>query len=262
MTIHDFPLRKRRGQAVSMLTCYDATFARLVSRTDIDCILVGDSCAMTIYGEETTLNTTVQMIAAHTRAVRKGAPDAFIVADMPFLCTRKTRADAVTAAGELLIAGAQAVKIEGIRGNEDIVSHLVESGIPVMGHLGLTPQFYHLLGGWKVQGRSDTDAQRIAEDAEHFYKAGAFALVLECVPELLASRICSRLPISVIGIGAGRNLDGQVLVLQDVLGLTEKPPSFVRTFLDGHALVMDALNQFHNEIQSGSFPGIKEIYTA
>jgi 3-methyl-2-oxobutanoate hydroxymethyltransferase len=262
MTILDFSSRKAAGRPISMTTCYDASLARLISDTDIDCILVGDSCAMVIHGHEDTLGATPSMMATHTKAVRSGAPKAFIVTDMPFLSVRQGLTRAVRCAGNLLRAGANGVKIEGIAGNEAVVARLTESGIPVMGHLGLTPQLYHSLGGWKIQGRTDTGAAKLRDEALCFERAGAFALVLECVPETLAASIAESLSIPVIGIGAGNAVDGQVLVLQDILGITPRLPSFARPYMEGKDLIHRALSAFDQDVKAKTFPGPAEVFTA
>ena len=233
MTVLDFSKRKKNHQKISMVTCYDSTFARIVGTTGVDCVLVGDSCAMVMYGEQTTLSATVGAISRHTAAVRKGLPSKFIVADMPFLSYREGTNRAIRAAGALVRSGADAVKLEGLSGNEKTIAKIVESGIPVMGHLGLTPQSYHSLGGYRVQGRDAEGAEKIRSDALLLQELGAFALVLECVPENLAGEIAGSLAIPVIGIGAGRLVDGQVLVLQDLLGLSSFKPRFARRYLDG-----------------------------
>ncbi len=262
MTLHEFRERKLSKRAISMITCYDAAFARILADTPVDCLLVGDSCAMVVYGERTTLPATVDIIAAHTKAVRSGAPRAFIVADMPFLSVRTGAADAVRSAGALARAGADAVKIEGITGNENEVRLIAESGIPVMGHLGLMPQFYNAMGGWKVQGRGEEAAARIKKDALAFRDAGAFALVLECVPEVLAGEVADSLDIPVIGIGAGRRVDGQVLVLHDLLGLSDRKTTFSRRYLEGASLVADAVGRFCADIGQGSFPSAGEVFAS
>lgn len=262
MTLPEFRERKRTNRKISMTTCYDASFAAILGETPVDCLLVGDSLAMVVYGERTTIPATVAQMAAHARAVRAGARKKFLVADMPFLSVRAGLADAVKAAGELVRAGADAVKIEGISGNETSVRHLVESGIPVMGHLGLMPQFYHAMGGWKVQGREDDGANRILTDARAFQEAGAFALVLECVPEPLAAKITGELEIPVIGIGAGRFVDGQVLVLHDLLGLSGRDSTFARRYLDGAALVAEAVSRYCSDVDSRAFPSEKETFAS
>ncbi len=262
MTLPEFRERKRTNRKISMTTCYDASFAAILGKTPVDCLLVGDSLAMVVYGERTTIPATVAQMAAHARAVRAGAQKKFLVADMPFLSVRAGLADTVKAAGELVRAGADAVKIEGISGNETAVRHLVESGIPVMGHLGLMPQFYHAMGGWKVQGREDNGANRILADARAFQEAGAFALVLECVPEPLAAKIAGELEIPVIGIGAGRFVDGQVLVLHDLLGLSRRDSTFARRYLDGAALVTEAVSRYCSDVDSLAFPSEKETFAS
>lgn len=254
MTTLDFSARKKDNQNISMITCYDATFARIVNASAIDCILIGDSCAMVMHGEKTTIPATMDMMVMHTKAVRAGAPDKFIVADMPFLSTRKGMAHAVECAGALLRAGANAVKIEGTFAQEDTLRHLVQSGIPVMAHLGLTPQFYNSLGGHKMQGKTQDAAQKIKEEALLSERCGCFAVLLECIPEALAGEITRSLDIATIGIGAGSQTDGQVLVLQDMLGMSGFCPRFVKKYLDGEALIAGALNQYAAEVQSGAFP--------
>lgn len=254
MTTLDFSARKKDNQNISMITCYDATFARIVNASAIDCILIGDSCAMVMHGEKTTIPATMDMMTMHTKAVRAGAPDKFIVADMPFLSTRKGTAHAVECAGALLRAGANAVKIEGTFGQEDTLRHLVQSGIPVMAHLGLTPQFYNSLGGHKMQGKTEDAAQKIKEEALLSEQCGCFAVLLECIPEALAGEITRSLDVATIGIGAGNQTDGQVLVLQDMLGMSGFCPRFVKKYLDGEALIAGALNQYAAEVQSGAFP--------
>lgn len=262
MTAPDFPKRKKANQKISMVTCYDATFAKIIASTKIDSVLVGDSCEMVVYGETTTIPASVEMMARHTAAVRKGLPEKFIVADMPFLSFRMGIAHAVESAGDLIRAGADAVKIEGCSGNEKIISHLVESGIPVMGHLGLTPQFYHSLGGYKVQGRNAEAAKILTEQSLCLQGLGCFSLVLECVPESLGGEISRSLDIPVIGIGAGRQVDGQVLVLHDLLGLTDFKPTFVHRYIDGASLVTGALNDYCAAISAGEFPSETEVFAS
>ena len=262
MTAPDFPKWKKNNRKISMVTCYDATFAALIGKTAVDCVLVGDSCAMVVYGEKTTIPATMETMIRHTEAVRNGLPDAFIVADMPFLSFRKGSSRAIESAGSLIRAGADAIKLEGVSGNERTIAHLVGSGIPVMGHLGLTPQFYHSLGGYKVQGRDSGAALKLKADALCLEETGCFALVLECVPESLAGEISRSLSIPVIGIGAGREVDGQVLVLHDRLGLTGFNPRFARRYLDGATLVKDALDGYCRDVASGAFPSEAEAFVS
>ena len=253
MTILDFSERKQNHQKISMITCYDASFAKLVNNSKIDCILIGDSCSMVMHGEKTTIPATIEMMVSHTKAVRNGT-DKFILSDMPFLSTRKGIEHAVDCAGKLLVAGANAVKIEGIFGQEEIIKHLVQSGIPVMSHIGLTPQFYNALGGHKRQGKTEQARQKIKEEALLSETLGCFGILLECIPEDLASEITKEAKISTIGIGAGKNCDGQVLVLQDMLGMSDFKPKFVHQYLQGASLITDAFNQYAVEVSDGTFP--------
>jgi 3-methyl-2-oxobutanoate hydroxymethyltransferase len=261
MNVLNFPERKQNHDRVVMVTCYDYTMASIVADSDVDLILVGDSAAMVMHGEDSTLPIDVEDMAAHVRAVKRGAPDKFIVADMPFLSYRKGLEPAMAAVEILMKSGASAVKLEGIRGHEELVRHIVDSGVPVMGHLGLTPQSVNQLGGFRVQGRSEDDRQRLLEEALACQAAGCFSLVLECVPESLAAEITQALDIVTIGIGAGNETDGQVLVLQDLLGLSANfKPRFVRRYLDGRGLVLDALDRFAEDVRSAAFPAPEERY--
>lgn len=243
MTVLDFPAFKKEGKKISMITCYDAAFAKIVGASNVDCILIGDSCSMVMCGKPTTVCGTMQMMVDHTAAVRAGT-DKFIVGDMPFLATRKSLADTVESAGRLLAAGANAVKIERIDTQADTIKYLVDSGIPVMAHLGLTPQFFNAMGGHKKQGKIDSEAERIYQEALLAEKCGCFAIVLECIPEDLAGRITHAVSIPTIGIGSGRDCDGQVLVLQDALGMTQGAPKFAHKFMDGWNLILGALNDY------------------
>mgnify|MGYP006281171417 FL=1 len=261
MNILSFPERKRNHDPLVMVTCYDYTMACIVADSDVDLILVGDSAAMVMHGADSTLPIEVDDLAAHVRSVKRGAPEKFIVADLPFLSYRKGIEPAMEAVERLMKAGASAVKLEGIRGHEDLVRHIVDSGVPVMGHLGLTPQSVNTLGGFKVQGRSEDERERLRAEALACQAAGCFSLVLECVPETLATEITRALDIVTIGIGAGKNTDGQVLVLQDLLGLTSGfRPKFVRRYLDGRGLVLEALDQFSRDVRAADFPAEEERY--
>ena len=261
MNVFDFSKYKLKKRKISMITCYDHYSAKIIAATDIDCILVGDSAAMVMHGCESTIGATVDMIASHVEAVSKGAPGKFIVADMPFLTVRKDKKHAMKCVETIVRAGANAVKIEGVAGHEKIISHIIGSGVPVMGHLGLTPQSVNGLGGYKVQGVSDEAKDAIMRDAEKLEKLGAFAVVLECVPAGLAGIISKKMNIAVIGIGAGPDIDGQVLVLQDMLGLTgDFKPKFLRKYLDGAAIFKTAIENYHKDVVSGSFPDDRESY--
>ncbi len=262
-SVLEFAAAKSAGRRISMTTCYDTAFARALEATAVDCLLVGDSAAMVMHGFPDTLAATVEMMAAHTAAVRRGAPTLFLIGDMPFLSFRKGVPAALDAAGALMRAGAQAVKIEGVTGHEDVITALTGSGIPVMGHLGLTPQSMHALAGFRVQGRTDDAAARILADARRCEELGCFSLVLECVPAPLAATITKALRIPTIGVGAGPHCDGQVLVLQDLLGLNAGfRPKFLRTYLDGLSLVRDAVDRFDRDVKQGDFPAAAESYDA
>lgn len=259
-SILDFARARRESRPIVMVTAYDAAMARIVAASTADAILVGDSAAMVVHGLPSTIHATLEMMVLHTAAVRRGAPEAVVISDMPFLTFRRGAGEAVRAAGDLLQAGATAVKLEGVSGHEEVVSHLVGSGIPVMGHLGLTPQFVHQLGGYRLQGRSEAEAVRLLADARRLEELGAFALVLECVPAALAGEITRSRAIPTIGIGAGSATSGQILVLNDLLGLdTGFRPKFSRRYLDGHGEVLAAINAYAGDVRGARFPAQAEV---
>lgn len=261
MNVLDFAAIKGSDRKISMVTCYDFWSARLLNRTDVDCLLVGDSLAMVMHGFDSTVHADVPLMALHTRAVARGAPDKFIVGDMPFLSLRKGLANAMDGVQALMQAGASAVKVEGEAGQLDIIAHIVESGVPVMGHLGLTPQAVNAFGGHRVQGRGESAARGLLASAQRLADAGCFALVLECVPAALGGCVSRALGIPTIGIGAGRQTDGQVLVLQDMLGIDpDFKPRFLRHYADGFGTIRDAVDRFHADVQSGGFPCREESY--
>lgn len=261
MNIFDFTKKKLAKEKITMVTCYDYTSARLLSQTEIDCLLVGDSAAMTMHGYKDTLSATVDMMCWHTQAVSRGAGKKFIVTDMPFMSYRKSFNQSVTAAQVLMQAGAHALKLENAKGNLKLIKHLVESGIPVMGHLGLTMQLMHMQGGLRVQGKTEEAAKQLKADALALQEAGCFALVLECIPAQLATEITHALSIPTIGIGAGAETDGQVLVWQDLLGLNvDFKPKFVRHFASGLEQVTTALASYIDEVKAGVFPGDEHTY--
>ena len=257
MTSLDFFKYKTEKHKISMVTCYDTTFARLVEKTNVDCILIGDSLSMVMHGENTTIPAKMEWMEEHTRSVRNGTQK-YIVSDMPFLSTRKGIEFATDCAGKLLVAGANCVKIEGIFGQEEIIRHLVLSGIPVMSHLGLTPQFFQAFGGHKMQGKTEEAAEKILEEAKLAEKSGWVAIVLECIPCELAKKITETVKIPTIGIGAGAETDGQVLVLQDMLGMSGFHPRFVRQYLNGAELITNALNKYAKDVAEQNFPGPEE----
>ena len=246
---------KEEGRRICMVTAYDATFARLADRAGADALLVGDSLGMVIQGGDNTLAVTLEDIIYHTRAVRRATARAHVVADMPFMSYATPPAALGNAARLLGEGGAQVVKLEGGAWLADCVRLLCERGIPVCGHLGLTPQSIHRLGGYRVQGRAPEAAEALRRDAEALCRAGAQMLVLECIPRGLAAAITASVDIPVIGIGAGRDCDGQVLVLHDVLGVTGQSPRFAKDFLAPAGSVPGALAAYVREVKSGSFPG-------
>jgi 3-methyl-2-oxobutanoate hydroxymethyltransferase len=258
----DFARFKAEGRKISIVTAYDAWSARLVARSNVDAILVGDSAAMVMHGHDDTLAASVDLMATHTRAVARADPAKFIIADMPFLSYRQGIPAAMTAVGALMTSGAQAVKLEGIEGHEDVIAQIVGSGIPVMGHIGLTPQSVNRFGGFRVQGKTGPDAERIVRDARGLEALGCFSIVLECVPSALAECITSTVGIPTIGIGAGPATDGQVLVLQDLWGVdTTHAPRFVRHYVDGETLLTNALNAYDADVKEARFPTVEESYS-
>jgi 3-methyl-2-oxobutanoate hydroxymethyltransferase len=262
MGTKDFLRAKQERRKLSMVTCYDYTFARILSQSPIDGILVGDSAVMVMHGHPSTLSASVELMRLHTAAVARGAAGKFVVADMPFLSFRKGVPAALDTASDLMTAGAHAVKLEGVDGHEDVIQRLAESGIPVMGHLGLQPQSVHSYGGYRVQGRTEESAAEIARQAAALEALGAFAIVLECVPAAVAERITAAVRIPTIGIGAGGGCDGQILVLHDLLGMNlDLHTKFARPFLDGAGSVTGALSRFDEAVKSGAFPSVEETYT-
>ncbi len=261
MSCQLFTQKKRDQEKIVMLTCYDYTTAKILNGTAIDALLVGDSLAMTMHGFKDTIMATLTMMELHTAAVSRGAGSKFIISDLPFLSYRKSLSKSVSAAEKLMCAGAHAIKLEGAAGNLALISHLVESGIPVMGHLGLTPQFIHALGGYKVQGKTAEAAECLKQEALALQNAGCFAVVLECIPALLAKEITEVLDIATIGIGAGADTDGQVLVVQDLLGLNlDFKPRFVKQFLKGNKLLSESINQYVQSIKQKEFPAHEHCY--
>lgn len=261
-SIHDLQRRKERGERFVMLTAYDAMTAGILHEAGVPVLLVGDSLGMVVLGHDSTVPVTMDAMIHHTAAVRRGAPDALVVADLPFGSYQVDDAAARRNAVRLLQeGGATAVKLEGGARVLDLVAGLVAAGIPVMGHLGLTPQSVHQLGGYRVQGRDDAGARRIVADARALQEAGAFAVVIEAVPAELGRRVTAAVDIPVIGIGAGPDTDGQVLVVNDLLGLTGgRLPRFVKSYVDGRGVVRDAVKAFQSEVAGGVFPADEHRY--
>ncbi len=261
MTVLDIIGRKKTNKKIAMVTSYDYWSARILNQTDIDILLVGDSLAMVVYGYSTTLPASVEMMARHTEAVVRGAKSKFIVSDLPFLSFRKGISVAMDAVHDLMVSGAEAVKLEGVDGHEKTVEQIVKSGVPVMGHIGLTPQSVHALGGHRVQGQSQFQSGELRRQAKTLEDLGCFSLVLECIPEKLGQKITEELTIPTIGIGAGMYTDGQVLVLQDLLGANSNfSPKFLRKYEDMETAVFEAVNRYVQDIQKGDFPSFKESY--
>ena len=255
---------KEDGERITMVTAYDATMAKLVDRGGADAILVGDSLGMVVQGRDNTLAVTLDDIIYHTRAVVRGAERAHVVADMPFMTYQADPTEAVVNAGRLLKeGGAQSVKIEGGRACRPVIERMVRAGIPVMGHVGLTPQSVHAMGGFKVQGRDAENAQRILDDARALEAAGCYAVVLEGVPVELARMITETLSIPTIGIGAGVECDGQVLVIYDLLGMFDDfVPKFVKQYAQLGTSVVDAVAAYRDEVRAGAFPAEEHTFHA
>lgn len=261
-SVTEFARFKAEGRRISMVTAYDAWSARLVARSKVDAVLVGDSAAMVMHGHPTTLPATVELMAEHTRAVAGALDGKLLVTDMPFLSFRNGVTAAMEAVGRLMVAGAQAVKLEGVDGHEEVIGRIVGSGVPVMGHVGLTPQSVHRFGGFRVQGRGEEAAEQVLRQAGALESLGCFAIVLECVPVSLAERITAALAVPTIGIGAGAGTDGQVLVLQDLWGVHQNHrPRFVRHYLDGETILTGALDRYDADVKARRFPSAEETYT-
>jgi len=259
ITISTLEKLKAAGEKFVCITAYDATFARLVSEAGAETILVGDSLGMVLQGHDSTIPVTVDHMVYHTECVCRGGPESLVIADLPFM-GHATPEVAMVNAARLMRAGAQMVKIEGGTWLSDTISMLVERGIPVCAHLGLTPQSVNAIGGFRVQGRTPKEAKSILADAVEIQDAGASLLVLECVPAPLATDISEKLDIPVIGIGAGPGTDAQVLVMHDLLGLSSHSPRFVQNFMQGSDSIQAALQAFVAAVKSGAFPREEHTY--
>jgi 3-methyl-2-oxobutanoate hydroxymethyltransferase len=251
-----------RSESIAMVTAYDATFARMLDEGGADVLLVGDSLGMVVQGRDTTLPVTMDEMLYHCRAVARGSKRAHLVGDMPFMSYQTSSEEAVRNAGRFLAEGGMhSVKLEGGADMAKTIRRIVAAGIPVMGHVGLTPQSVHAMGGFRVQGKGVEEAQRVLDDARAVAEAGAFAIVLEGVPAQLASRITTELPIPTIGIGAGPHCDGQVLVCYDLLGLTaDRTPKFVKKYDSFYDRGVSAMKRFRDEITSGDFPATEHSF--
>jgi 3-methyl-2-oxobutanoate hydroxymethyltransferase len=261
VSVGDIAAKKGREKIV-MLTAYDTPSARLLDEAGVEALLVGDSVEMAVYGEASTLTADMDVMVRHARAVTRGARRALVVGDMPFLSYQASVSDAVRNAGRFLAeGGVSAVKVEGGRRVLPSIEAILAADVPVMGHLGMTPQSYRKFGGYKVQGKSRESADEIFEDAIALERAGCFSLVLECVPDSLAARITAELSIPTIGIGAGPHCDGQVLVYHDLLGLSgDFRPKFVRRYAELSEIIQDAARRFSDDVRSGGFPSAEETF--
>lgn len=253
---------KQKGEKISMLTCYDYSTAKLMDAADIDMLLVGDSLGNTILGYSDTLAVTMEDMIHHGAAVVRGAGNCHVVIDMPFMSYQPSVYDAVVNAGRLIKeTGGNSVKLEGGAAVKEHIKAIVDAGIPVVAHIGMTPQSVNAFGGFKVQGKSEEAAAKILQDAYDVQEAGAFAVVLECVPAKLAALISEKLTIPTIGIGAGEGCDGQVLVFQDMLGMfSDYVPKFVKHFADCGQIMIQAFKDFDAEVKAGTFPEEKHCF--
>lgn len=257
----NFKKMKREGQKLTVVTSYDYWSARILSDTNINGILIGDCGAMVMHGEQDTINCDTELIALHTRAVKKGAPNKFLIAAMPFMANRKGMRHAMDNVEMLMKAGANAVKIEGLDGNEELIAHLSESGIPVIGHIGLTPSHHNMVGGFKPQGKTVEAEVKLVNDAKKLEELGCISIVVEAVPPHVGEAIRDAVEIPTVGVGAGIHMDGQALVLQDMLGMcVDFKPKFVRTYMYGADLMKDAVNAFVEDVHAEAFPSLKETY--
>lgn len=255
VTISQLIKKKQNGEKITALTAYDASFAKLFDEQGVDALLIGDSLGMVLQGQDDTLPVTVDDIAYHTRAVRRGTERAFVVADMPFM-SYATPEQAYANAGQLMAAGASMVKLEGGAWLCDTITGLRQRSVPVCGHLGLTPQSVHVFGGFKIQGREDDKAAQLLEDAIALEQAGAQMLVLECVPSSLGQKVSAALTIPVIGIGAGKETDGQILVMHDMFGVSANyMPKFSKNYLAQTGDLRESVKTYIDEVTSGTFPG-------
>ena len=260
ITIKTLNEKKKSGEKFPVITAYDASFSRLANNAGIDVILVGDSLGNVIQGHDSTIPTTINDMVYHTQAVRRGSENTFIITDLPFM-TFSHEHQALDNSAMLMRAGANMVKLEGGSWLNTTVRMLCERGIPVCGHLGLTPQSVHKISGNKVQGRTKQSASQIFEDALNLEKAGIDLLVLECVPAKLAQKITQKIQIPVIGIGAGVDTDGQVLVIYDILGLSPRMPSFSKNFLNGTGDIESALKLYSEQVRSKEFPAKEHTFS-
>jgi len=261
INLHTLQYMAEKSEKIAVLTCYDASFAALLETAGVDVLLVGDSLGMTLQGEETTLPVTLHDMAYHTRCVGRASKHAYIVADLPFGSYQESPQQALHSAARLMAAGAHMVKLEGGQVMVETVAFLTARGIPVCGHIGLTPQSVHQLGGYRVQGRSEAAAEQLLQDALALQQAGAGLLVLEALPAMLAKLITTQLSIPTIGIGAGPDCSGQVLVLHDMLGIyAGKTPKFAHNFMAGANSIQAAVEAYVQAVKNGTFPAPEHCF--
>lgn len=260
--IEDFIKMKAAGEKIAMITAYDHVQAGIAAEAGVDMVLVGDSLGTTVQGMENTIGVTVEEMIYHSKIVKSALKDIFVACDMPFMSYQAGPEQAIVNAGRILKeSGVNAVKMEGGAVIAPSVKKITENGIPVIGHIGLMPQFINVLGGYKVQGKLEGQIKTLIADAEALEKAGAFMIVLEAMPEDAASKVTAALNIPAIGIGAGRNTDGQVLVFYDAVGMLEKkPPKFVKKYADSRSVLIGALKSYRDEVKNGQFPSEENIY--
>ena len=263
MNVLDLQQKKADNQKIVMVTAYDWTMARLVDKSGVDMVLVGDSLGMVVQGQQDTLPVTLDEVIYHTRCVGRALQHAHLTADMPFMTYQISPEQALESAGRLVKeGGAQSVKLEGGERTAPAIAKLVECGIPVVGHVGLTPQSVHAMGGFRVQGRDTAGAERVVRDAVAVYEAGAFCVVLEGVPADVAAEITARLPVPTIGIGAGPQCDGQVLVCTDLLGMNlDFHPKFVKRYASLEDTIVEAMGAYATDVRSGAFPALEHSFT-
>lgn len=263
ITVKTFFKRKNEQQKITMLTAYDCSTAKYIDEAGVDSVLIGDSVGMTVLGYENTLQVTVDDMVTFTKAVARGAKRALIIADMPFLSYQTSKQQALENAGKLIRAGAHAVKIEGASETTiEVIKAFVDAGIAVVGHLGFTPQFINSIGGYYIQGKSYEQAVKLLEDAKRLEEAGVFSIVLEMVPEEAAKVVTEKLKVPTIGIGAGRYCDGQVLVIDDIIGkYSEFTPKFAKKYGNIKDIIINSAKQYDEEVKTGVFPAEEHIFT-
>jgi 3-methyl-2-oxobutanoate hydroxymethyltransferase len=262
ITVGTFLEAKKNKEKITMLTAYDYSMAQIVDKSGVEAILVGDSLGMVVQGYDSTLEVTIEDMIYHCRAVRRGAQRAIVIGDMPFLSYHISTEEAVRNAGRLVKEGrAEAVKLEGGLERIDVIKAIIRAQIPVVGHIGLTPQSVNVFGGFKVQGRGETEAKKIIDDALALDQAGVFAIVLEGVPKELAKIITEKVQVPTIGIGAGKDCDGQVLVVNDMLGMfSDFTPKFVKKYANLNEIMVEAIKNYVKEVKTASFPEVKHTF--